>query len=74
MSNNIDDGYSAAGLIKRIDEACEEINYYTEMAAGRKVSYEDGVCLINSLFFAKRDIEEAIDKLDDVLTDDAVVH
>lgn len=73
MSNTDDDGYTATGLIRSIDTACEDIRFYMEMAAGRKVAYDDGVALINSLFFAKRDIEEAIDKLDDVLNDDAVV-
>ena len=73
MSNDInDDGFSATGLIRQIDRACEDVSFYMETVNGRKISYEDGEALINSLFFARRDIDAAIAKLDDVLDTGAV--
>ena len=72
MSNNDHDGFSASGLIKNIDDACDDIGFYMDAVAGRKVTYEDGKKLIDALYFAKRDIEGAIDDLERVLNDEAV--
>lgn len=68
MSN----GYESTGLIERIGMACKDITLDMEELTGRSVSYEDGTDLINALFYAKADIEEAIAHLEHVLNDEAV--
>ena len=67
------DGTESAGIIRQVDEAADAIGFFMNQLVGRKVAYQDGKELIDALFFCKVEIEAAIDKLDLVLNDEAVV-
>ena len=67
-----DNGFTATGLIDRIDQCSNEICLDLDELVGRKVALDDGYKLITAIYFLKQDVDEAIHKLNEVLTDDAV--
>ena len=66
--------YESHGLILRIEQACKDIAMDLAELVGRPVSYDDGVTLIDSLYYCKADLEDTISDLELVLNDDAVIH
>ena len=65
--------YESHGLILRIEEACKDIALDLTELAGRPISHDDSVTLINSLYWAKGELEDLISDLELVLNDDAVI-
>jgi len=66
------EGFASTGLIDRISECSDEIALDLDELVGRKIGLDDGYKLITAIYFLKQDVEEAVSKLNDILTDDAV--
>jgi len=68
----MNESYASAGLVRQIDRAADDIDYYMQELTGRKIAYEDGNEILDALFFSKITIEQAMNRIEHVLTPKAV--